>query len=132
MSLPPSTADNNVIGRKEKDLGALRLKVQCHEERILDSPLYASFIELLLTAVDNPTVGHHTMSSLTMVTVSPQPEGSPLLVMLEEVMTLDRNALAHTLVRFYVAHSSILALLECLVLKEVHDTGELVAVVSLQ
>ena len=45
-------------------------------------------------------------------------------------MTLDRNTLAHTLVRFYVAHSSILALLECLIMKEVNDTSKLMTVAS--
>lgn len=45
-------------------------------------------------------------------------------MMLEEVMTMDRNNLAHTLVRFYIAHNAILLLLDCLVSKEVADTGK--------
>ena len=36
-------------------------------------------------------------------------------------MTMDMNSLAHTLVRFYIAHGAILALLDCLITKEVED-----------
>ena len=64
-----------------------------------------------------------------MVTVlRPQPEGSPLLIMLEEVMTMDRNALAHTLVRFFIAHGAIIPFLDCLVSQEVQQTREYVCV----
>lgn len=34
-----------------KELGSLRLKVQCREERILDTTFYAPFVELMLKAV---------------------------------------------------------------------------------
>lgn len=53
-----------------------------------------------------------------------QPEGSPLLIMLEDVMTMDRNALSHTLVRFYLAHGSVLPFLDTLTIREIHLTGE--------
>ena len=65
-----------------------------------------------------PPTSHISPSLVT------QPEGSPLLVMLEEVMTMDRNALGHTLVRFYLAHGSIIPLLDCLTIREVHSTSE--------
>ena len=94
---------------RSKELGSLRLKVQAHEERILEASLYESFVAMLLKAVEDP-----------------RPEGSPVLVMLEEVMTMDRNALAHTLVRFYLAHGSVLPLLDTLTMREIHQTCELV------
>ena len=53
-----------------------------------------------------------------------QPEGSSLLQMLEEVMTMDRNAMGHTLVRFYLAHGSVLPLLDMLTIREIHLTSE--------
>lgn len=40
-------------------------------------------------------------------------------------MTMDRNALAHTLVRFYLAHGSVLPLLDTLTIREIHLTCEL-------
>ena len=52
-----------------------------------------------------------------------QPEGSPLLIMLEDVMTMDRNALGHTLVRFYLAHGSVLPLLDTLTTREIYLTS---------
>ena len=48
---------------------------------------------------------------------------SLLLIMLEEVMTTDRNFLAHTLVRFYIAHGAVLPMLDCLVSREVKETS---------
>ena len=53
-----------------------------------------------------------------------QPEGSPFLQMLEEVMTMDRNAMGHTLVRFYLAHGYVLPMLDMLAIREIHQTGE--------
>ena len=94
---------------RSKELGSLRLKVQAHEERILEASLYESFEGMMLKAVEDP-----------------RPEGSPILVMLEEVMTMDRNALAHTLVRFYLAHGSVLPLLDTLTMREIHQTCEFV------
>lgn len=91
-------------------MGSLRLKVQAHEERILAAPLYETFVATMLRAVEDP-----------------RPEGSPILVMLEEVMTMDRNALAQTLVRFYLAHGSVLPFLDTLTMREIHQTCELVA-----
>ena len=88
-------------------MGSLRLKVQAHEERILATPLYETFVATMLRAVEDP-----------------RPEGSPVLVMLEEVMTMDRNALAHTLVRFYLAHGSVLPFLDTLTMREIHQTCE--------
>ena len=58
------------------------------------------------------------------ITPPAQPEGSPLLIMLEDVMTMDRNALGHTLVRFYLAHGSVLPFLDTLTIREIHHTGE--------
>ena len=50
-------------GKKEKDLGSLRLKVQCHEERILDSQLYSPFVQLMISAVESPGVSYmHVVS----------------------------------------------------------------------
>lgn len=60
----------------------------------------------------------------TVTSPSMQPEGSPLLIMLEDVMTMDRNALAHTLVRFYLAHGSVLPFLDTLTTREIHLTCE--------
>lgn len=40
-----------------KELGSLRLKVQCSEERILEASLYEPFVKLMLDAVEHPTVG---------------------------------------------------------------------------
>ena len=45
-SLPPS------LFFSRKELGSLRLKVQCHEERVLDSQLYTKFVGLMLKAVE--------------------------------------------------------------------------------
>lgn len=39
-----------------KELGSVRLKVQCREERILDPALYTPFVQLMLGAVENVTV----------------------------------------------------------------------------
>lgn len=39
-------------------------------------------------------------------------------------MTMDRNALAHTLVRFYLAHGSVLPFLDTLTTREIHLTSE--------
>ena len=50
------TTCTNVYCRKEKELGSLRLKVQCHEERILDASLYSSFVQVMLRAVETPLV----------------------------------------------------------------------------
>jgi len=47
-----------------------------------------------------------------------------MLVMLEEVMTMDRNDLGHTLVRFYLAHGCVIPLLDALTIREVHHTSE--------
>ncbi len=47
--------------RKEKELGSLRLKVQCHEERILDASLYSSFVQVMLRAVETPLVSEGAM-----------------------------------------------------------------------
>ena len=53
MITTPS-CDCHVILRKE--LGSLRLKVQCHEERILDAQFYTPFVEFMLNAVDEKKV----------------------------------------------------------------------------
>ena len=37
---------------------------------------------------------------------------------------MDRNAMGHTLVRFYLAHGSVLPLLDMLTIREIHQTGE--------
>lgn len=42
-----------------KELGSLRLKVQCHEERILDSQFYTPFVEFMLAAVEEKKVCVH-------------------------------------------------------------------------
>ena len=47
-----------------------------------------------------------------------------MLVMLEEVMTMDRNTLGYTLVRFYLAHGSVIPLLDTLTIREIHQTSE--------
>ena len=41
-------------------------------------------------------------------------------------MTMDRNALAHTLVCFFIAHGAIIPFLDCLVSQEVQQTRECV------
>ena len=46
-------------------------------------------------------------------------------MMLEDVMTMDRNALGHTLVRFYLAHGSVVPLLDCLTTREITMTSRL-------
>lgn len=46
-SLPPLLP---LFSRKE--LGSLRLKVQCHEERVLDSQLYTKFVGIMLKTVE--------------------------------------------------------------------------------
>ncbi len=38
-------------------------------------------------------------------------------------MTMDRNALGHTLVRFYLAHGSVLPLLDTLTTREIYLTS---------
>ena len=81
--------------------------MQSHEERILETSFYETFVTMMLKAVEDP-----------------RPEGSPILVMLEEVMTMDRNALGHTLVRFYLAHGSVLPFLDTLTMREIHQTCE--------
>ena len=48
------SCDNHMIPRKE--LGSLRLKVQCHEERILDTQFYTPFVEFMLNVVDDKRV----------------------------------------------------------------------------
>ena len=40
--------------------------MQCHEERILDPALYAPFVQLMLVAVENPTVSNHLFDGLSM------------------------------------------------------------------
>ena len=45
-------------------------------------------------------------------------------MMLEEVMTMDRNSLAQTLVRFYIAHNATLPLLDCLISREVFNVSQ--------
>ena len=47
-----------------------------------------------------------------------------MLVMLEEVMTMDRNALGHALVRFYLSHGSVLPFLDALNMREIHQTSK--------
>ena len=54
MLFPTHNVRCAVLCRKE--LGSLRLKVQCHEERILDSKLYTPFVEIMLKAVEDPKV----------------------------------------------------------------------------
>ena len=39
-------------------------------------------------------------------------------------MTMDRNSLGHTLVRFYLAHGSVVPFLDALTVREVHLTSE--------
>lgn len=90
---------------KKKELGSLRLKVQCREERILDSQFYTPFVEFMLSIVDDK-----------------KPEECAALTALEEVMTMDRNSVAHALVRFYLAHGSVLPLLDILTLREINNT----------
>lgn len=48
-----------------------------------------------------------------------------MLVVLEEVMTMDRNAMGHTLVRFYLAHGSVLPFLDALNIREIHQTSKM-------
>lgn len=43
-------------GFSRKEIGSVRLKVQCREERILELELYIPFVDLMLAAVENPTV----------------------------------------------------------------------------
>jgi RAS protein activator-like 1 len=92
---------------KKKELGSLRLRVQCHEERILDTQFYTPFVEFMLNVVDEK-----------------RPEGCAVLTALEEVMTMDRNSVAHALVRFFLAHGSVLPLLDVLTLREINSTGK--------
>ena len=40
-------------------------------------------------------------------------------------MTMDRNSVAHALVRFYLAHGSVLPLLDVLTLREINSTSEI-------
>lgn len=54
------SCDDHVILRKE--LGSLRLKVQCREERILDSQFYTPFVEFMLAAVEEKKVGHRSLT----------------------------------------------------------------------
>jgi hypothetical protein len=49
-----------VIPRKE--LGSLRLRVQCHEERILDTQFYTPFVEFMLNVVDEKRVCNNVCS----------------------------------------------------------------------
>ena len=37
-------------------------------------------------------------------------------------MTMDRNSVAHALVRFYLAHGSVLPLLDVLTIREINKT----------
>ena len=39
-------------------------------------------------------------------------------------MTMDRNSVAHSLVRFYLANGSVLPLLDVLTLREINNTSE--------
>lgn len=39
-------------------------------------------------------------------------------------MTMDRNALGHTLVRFYLAHGSVIPFLDALTTREIYQTSE--------
>ena len=50
---------------RKKERGSLRLKVQCHEERILDSQLYIPFVELMIKAVEKPSVSLSLSLSLS-------------------------------------------------------------------
>ena len=54
LSLPPSLSPSlpSSLFFSRKELGSLRLKVQCHEERVLDSQLYTKFVGLMLKAVE--------------------------------------------------------------------------------
>jgi len=40
-------------------------------------------------------------------------------------MTMDRNAMGHTLVRFYLAHGSVLPFLDALNIREIHQTSKM-------
>ena len=52
--MTPDVPNPALLSRKE--LGSLRLKVQCHEEKILESRFYAPFVQLMLKAVEDPMV----------------------------------------------------------------------------
>ncbi|XP_077995563.1 rasGAP-activating-like protein 1 isoform X2 [Glandiceps talaboti] len=84
------------------DLGSLRLKVRCSEERILPSQYYQPLIDLLVESVSQA-----------------QPEGSTPLNMLEEVMTLDKIEVATTLVKIFLGQGMVLPFLDVLITQEV-------------
>ena len=44
--------------------------------------------------------------------------------MLEKVMTLDRNRLAHTMVRFFISSGAAISYLDCLTARELLTTSE--------
>ena len=58
----------------------------------------------------------------------PQPTGSEVLIMLEDVMTLDRNTLAHCLVRFYISNGAVIPYLDSLTAREMLSTSTCVCV----
>ena len=39
-------------------------------------------------------------------------------------MTMDRNTMGHTLIRFYLAHGSVLPCLDMLTMREIHQSSE--------
>ncbi|XP_077864810.1 rasGAP-activating-like protein 1 [Saccoglossus kowalevskii] len=84
------------------DLGSLRLKVRCSEERILPSQYYQPLIDLLVESVSQA-----------------QAEGSTPLNMLEEVMTLDKMEVATTLVKIFLGQGMVLPFLDVLIMQEV-------------
>ncbi|XP_070571992.1 rasGAP-activating-like protein 1 isoform X2 [Ptychodera flava] len=84
------------------DLGSLRLKVRCSEERILPSQYYQPLIDLLVESVSQA-----------------QPEGPTPLNMLEEVMTLDKMEVATTLVKIFLGQGMVLPFLDVLITQEV-------------
>lgn len=54
-----------VLCLPRKELGSLRMKVQCHEERILDSQFYAPFVDFMLKSVDEKMVSPSPLSPLS-------------------------------------------------------------------
>lgn len=95
--------------KKNDDLGSLRIKVQLHEQRILPSQFYEHFVEFMVRAVREPRLA---------------PTGSEVLIMLEDVMTLDRNTLAHCLVRFYISNGAVIPYLDSLTAREMLSTSQ--------
>ncbi|XP_072034910.1 rasGAP-activating-like protein 1 isoform X2 [Amphiura filiformis] len=105
VRLKPLLADG--IDEDSPDLGSLRVKARYSEQRILPSQYYQPLVNLMVDSVQGKQF------------VGPTP-----LSILEEVMVLDRQEIAITLVKIFLGQGMMLPFLDAVIQQELKYTSD--------